>query len=406
MVNIKNRFQFLIMIIFLTPTPNVSWGEFLPIITISAYTVWITAENIGIVDKNNFYLTIKKVIFQNKIIILLSIYCLLEVGLLVFQPFSLSNISYIFRPLYFAFIFISMQLTMKDMEKEEVKLTTLRTLKLILLIESFFVVLQLFDINFLSWLYEDTKSFPLGRLVRVTGTFGNPNLFAWYIAQIISFILLFDEDHRRKFLYFLLGSILVLFSGSRTMIVLGPVIWFFVIAIKKLLMTKDMKILLYFMGLMISFAIFTFLFLKITRNIFPYASQLLNVLNGGLAQVSAFDARIVKWRNTVSYITEHPTVWFTGFKSKSYISVDNDILYGISRSGMFGVVLQYLIYFLLFVKSWTKRESNLNFKILILEMLIFTVIIGIQAETITGWIYPVFYVFIYSLLYSEINVNS
>lgn len=409
-MNIKNqkKISLFMMLFFLLPSPNVKIGSILKIFSLSSLSLSLLLKNY---KASNFKLTeiYNKLIGLPLEFKLLFIYIVYEVILFLFQPFSMSNLLYTYRSVYlFLISLFSIKIFTKYEEQEKIQLV-LRTIYFILFVQYFISVLQLFDVNIFSPIYIDNKSFPLGRLVRLTGTMNNPNTLAWYICQLTLFIILFEEKKIKVLVTILFGLGFTLLTGSRTMLVISPLIWLIALSLKNIFVYKNIKRAIFYLLIIPVLLILTFYFLNVFKSVFPYASQLLKVLNGGLKSVNSFNQRAIKWSEQINIIRSSWINILFGIRTSNYISMDNDIIYGISRSGIFGLLLQYMFYFIIFCKSIRnlfQRKGLIKYSLFIMLSISFSVLIGLQSDTLTGYQYPVLIImFTYSINVDQINLT-
>lgn len=81
-------------------------------------------------------------------------------------------------------------------------------------------------------LFTGKKTRALGQIVRITGTLANPNIFAWIVLQMSIIVFLFEEKKIKKWFFVIIGFILVVFAGSRSLLILFPAAFFVVNILK------------------------------------------------------------------------------------------------------------------------------------------------------------------------------
>lgn len=246
-------------------------------------------------------------------------------------------------------------------------------------------ITQLFGMSVFDVMYTEDKSRPFGRLVRVTGSLGNPNIFGWIVAQMAVVIVMLSTSWSR-FLWVSLGALLVVASGSRTILVLFP----FMVALASLLarggsQMKSWKTLAFSVGIG---AAFLFVVMSLGAY-FPYLAQLQSVItSGSLTSVNAFAARLSIWeRGYVEFSGGDGLTWLFGLGSRETTRVlDNDILYVLFRIGFLGLlghVALILCSAAIFMRSRRSIVSMVG-----LQYLCFAVALGFVADTLGGWLTP------------------
>lgn len=244
--------------------------------------------------------------------------------------------------------------------------------------------LQLLGVSF-DFIYTEEKFRPIGSLLRITGSLGNPNWFAWIVSQA-SIMILMLTSRPIRYLVVALGALLILLSGSRTLLILFPAM----VAVGLVLSTpRRLKIshpaLVYGLVIGVTFFLAIFWF----GDHFPYLSQLARVVrSGSLASVSSVAGRLGTWQQTYAvFEAEGASAWLVGLGSRESTRVlDNDFLYVLFRFGALGFAIHIILILYLFWLFWRTRTSVISR--VGLQYLCFALLQGTVRETLGGWMHP------------------
>lgn len=380
----------------LSPRPGTRFDFLLELCLISFYSlIYLTLTENGLLLSNiktNFLESYTKFKVEINLLFFLFIY---ELFLLVFmQPNSISNLSFTVRPLYLLVILI-FGYSIKNLDDNLIE-STLSFIYIALLINFIVAILQFYDINILTYIYNDPKAFPKGKLVRLTGLYPNPNEFAWQIAQYMLFILIFEYRKNRVVLSLITSIIFVLLSGSRSILVIMPIMLIFPIIFKNIFVNKNLKVIFKtILYTVFGFVLIIFILIKFKHKL-PYISQLLQVFDGGLSNVNSFDLRLKAWRRVIDVLSDNFSTFMFGTRNYSYGSIDNDFLYILNRSGFIGFLSQQLIQIYMMAKLLMEKPYT-KIKIYTLTLFIFSIIVGLQADTLSGWLFFPYIILFYSL---------
>lgn len=316
------------------------------------------------------------------------------------EDFTISSLVHILKPLFFIIILLfsyifSYKCNDKKMDKYFVVFSTI-----IILSQMLISLTQLFNIHIFTNIYNSTKAQGIGTKIRVVGSLSNPNILAWVTTQMMVIILLFSKNKFFVTLMFLVSFSLIVLTGSRSFLVLMPIILILVVVIKR---KKNISFYLLFIPiiLLISFSIFKFVkwFIYSFQNIFPYLYQLTSVFETGeLKSVNSFNMRLNIWRSSLERVGDS---FSFGIGPGVIKSLDNDYLYALVNYGIFYLIIQTFLYlsFCLFFYY----NKNINYKIMGIINILFSLIVGLQADTISGWFYPVLTMFILGVSLAKMN---
>lgn len=245
-------------------------------------------------------------------------------------------------------------------------------------------VSQILGLPIVDFLYSEDKSRPFGSLLRVTGSLGNPNSFGWIVAQASIMILLLSGSWTR-FLWLVLGALLVVVSGSRTVLILFPLMLAFAsifgrggLDVSWKSLALSLVVAAGFLGVILWLGSY-----------FPYLAQLGNVLtSGSLRSVNAFDARLGIWgRAFDAFSAGGDVVWFFGLGSREVTRVlDNDMLYVFFRLGAFGLLAHLAV--LGYAAAVLLRGRAHPVAMVGFQYLLFALLIGVLSDALGGWFVP------------------
>lgn len=308
-----------------------------------------------------------------------------------------SSIAHAFKPVLFIIVLFFGYTIGQKYETETIERSLVKASKIIMVSQIVVGLPQLFSITTLNPVYNAELARPIGSLIRIVGTLGNPNIFAWVVIISTITIYLMEKNKLSVILWVGFGAMLIILSGSRTSFALFPAV-LFVCTLLKTKKTKSFyffKVPMYLLTLFLTFRIMVWLITKYQQTL-PYLSQLLQVLETGeLTSVSSFNTRTLIWSNAWNVLVSEnrDLAYFFGlgpnFSDSTFI--DNDFLYSILNYGFVGLLLNLSIYFVAFIIF--SRLKNRNMKALGQTYVVFSLLIGIQAETISGWNYPILIMF-------------
>lgn len=229
--------------------------------------------------------------------------------------------------------------------------------------------------------------------MRLTGTLYNPNYFAWITSWLVIIIYVLSSK-RTRYLAILFGAILVIFSGSRTHFVLFPLELVFTFILMyfservRISKEKFLRALL----ILISSIILVLVLFYVFQDYFPYMKQILNIFQtGDLRSVSSMNLRVEMWENRLSLFTKMSD-WIWGVPPYDVSNSDNDIIYILNRSGIYGLVVYFIIYtislFSIVYVSY-KRQKISKFALLYFSYFLFMLFTGFVSETFGSWHYPI-----------------
>lgn len=274
--------------------------------------------------------------------------------------------------------------------EREARMGLLGASLLILTGQAVIASLQLAGGTYFDLIYSEHKMSSFGDILRVTGSLSNPNSFAWIVSQTAIIVLLLGSGGLR-FLAIILAAPLILFSGSRTMLLLFPVM----VAAALVLRTPGrFKISGPTLGYSLVIALGFFLAVVQFREYFPYLGQLVTAAeSGSLRPLHALTVRLEGWQDGFAAMqAEGFSGWFVGIGSRETTNwLDNDFIYVFVRFGALGWAMHLALILYLFWLFWNTRTSAVSR--VGLQHLAFAVLMGAVRDTMGGWMYPllVFY---------------
>lgn len=385
----------------LIPRPAIAGSQFLfyPTITFILGFLLLTIINrYGLYQKPLFF-----------VMYLIALYTLMCISVMFSDS---SNIVVIainsLKYLMFIIIFLYAYYITRIFELDFIKESLLKAAYIIIGFQVIFSTIQLLDLRVFTYIYSMEKTQPLGGLVRVAGTMGNPNLFAWLVLQMAVIILLFEKRKFKKSLFIAICSILILFAGSRTALLLLPLLFAAVFAIRqrKNFSFFFFKIPFLSVVLFLTFKIGVKLLEKYSTQ-FPYLSQLLSIVETkNLSSVNSFDARTVMWNNArILYEnSNNPLKLIFGIGPNTVEVLDNDYLLSYYNNGIMFTILNIALAFLLLLSAMLLKERVV--RTLMMQYILFTFLVSFQADTLTGWLYPQFMLFYGGMVIALLNKQA
>lgn len=287
--------------------------------------------------------------------------------------------------LYFGY-FIS-----NSKDTKTIKNSLLKLAYVIIIIQSIVGITQLFGIDLFSVLYSSEKARALGGIVRITGTLANPNMFAWVLIQMMVLIWLFEKKISKRASSLVFVTCLVFLSGSRSMLLIFP----FVILMIEIITKKKtpafffIKTPIYGLILFASYKMLIWFLTTFGEN-FRYMQRLLTIFETkDLSSDNSFEHRSFMWERAMSNINSY-TDWLFG-TGGAIEKADNDYVFAVSNYGISYLVIQLSMYILIgyfFLKLKDKKFSALG-----IQYIVFSLVLGYQVETLSGWNYPILIMF-------------
>lgn len=405
-INIVKRQSTILVKVFpillvLIPRPNLPGVHFLIYPAIGFILAYLAL----IYLKKNIEFSKKFIVFSSFLfiyIIAVSLSSVINSG-----KYPTSSIIDIFKPVLFLIVLTFGYIVGKTKKVKLIKEGLLNSAYIILTIQLLVGFTQLYGISVFDWLYDSSKSRTLQEIVRITGTVANPNYFAWIVIQMSVIVLLFESKMHKKVIFVSLGFAMVFLSGSRSFLLIFPavILFIYITSNRKTIFFNLIKLPLY-LGF-IGFLVLTFYkFLINYGTNFPYAYQLLSIFDtGNLESIHSFEVRKIMWSNAITELNHSGlSGWLFGLGPGSVSTLDNDYLYGISNYGLFfivGNILMYIAILYIFV-----RCKDRSLKALGIQYIIFSFIIGYQADTLSGWNYPLLIMFYTGILLALNRIDN
>lgn len=297
----------------------------------------------------------------------------------------------VLRPgLYAILLFYGYQVACKTADVG-IRIGVLTAARLILVGQLVIAATQAAGTDVFAFAYEAEKAREFGGLFRVTGSMGNPNWFGWMVAQSTVGILLFQAD-RRRFGWLALGAVLIIASGSRSLLLLFP----FMVVVAEGLRARDERFINISSAVAaggILVVLFTAVVLYL-REALPYLGQLYDMAtSGSLRAIHSLEERFENWFNVAeAYRRGGFGTWLVGLGDRPITqTLDNDYLFMLFRTGAvgLGVHLGFILYLVVFFG----RRLDALVSRFGLQYLMFALVFGLVAETLGGWFLPIWLLF-------------
>lgn len=294
------------------------------------------------------------------------------------------------KPLLFAIFLVSGYYIARAYGDESIRRGLLVGARLILVGQLIIAIVQILGIGSVGILYTEEKVAQLGTQLRATGTMGNPNQFAWVVTQAV--VILYAFDRKRALPWLLAGVLLVLGSGSRSMLLVFP----FAIAVTDILQSAGnwrryvraiVMGTLTLVGLLACVLWFA--------DVFPYLAQLRRLLEfESLTSIHSFAARVTKWQHlSDTFFREGgPVTWLFGLGStESTRLLENGYLYVFFRVGIVGFVVHWAAFLAAVVVLHNARRQVVA--LVGIQYFISSLPVDLVREALGGWNYPLLFFF-------------
>lgn len=253
--------------------------------------------------------------------------------------------------------------------------------KLVLLIQLCISIIQLFKPDFFSLFWSSVNTMGLDRDVRVSGSLGNPILFS-YIVTYLVLIVIARTGPVKNIFWVIFGCLLILMSGSRSLILTYPIIigaWFY-------LSDKSLLKRLFFSFICASVLfLFSYYVLLSLKEIFVYSAELFAVFEFESGDENSKELR------TLGYRVDYWNAALGEFFSRNFLSIifgksgpylsspHHDLIYMLSRYGAIGLISYLALNFWL-LEIALKNKCIVEGRLLYLTILM-SLIVG-MANTV------------------------
>lgn len=307
----------------------------------------------------------------------------------------------VLRPILYAILLLYGYQVARRISDAGVRQGVLTAALLILIGQLVIAATQATGTDVFAFAYEADKAREFGGLFRVTGSMGNPNWFGWIVAQSSVGILLFHRDWRR-FGWLALGALLIVASGSRSLLLLFP----FMAMVAEGLRVREEGFINVGSAVAVGgtlIVLFTAVVMYL-REALPYLGQLHDLgTTGSLRAINALEVRLDNWFEVGhAYRRGGLRTWLVGLGDRQITqTLDNDYLFTLFRTGSVGLLvhLGFILYLLfLFGRRLDGRVSRFGF-----QYLMFALAFGLVAETLGGWFLPIWLLFFAGLTIGNVN---
>lgn len=237
--------------------------------------------------------------------------------------------------------------------------------KSIITIQLLFSSIQLFYPDFFSQIWTSAETRGLDSYVRVTGSMVNPIPFSFFISYLV-LIIIAREGPERNLLWVSLGGLLVMLSGTRSLILVFPILiafWYYLennnSLFKRLFNTVICAFFLYFC---------IFIFLYLFKGYLTYSAELLSIfgINNYPAndlyqhdELRTYGYRVLSWNATLMDFFSRDLFSMIFGKSGPYTSsAHHDLLYMLTRYGILGLVIYLFLNLYLLELAYKNRDKS------------------------------------------------
>lgn len=298
------------------------------------------------------------------------------------------------RPVVFAVFLVYAYLVARTYDGGSLRRGLLFAAIVILLGQTVIVATQLLGLGIFDSLYSAEKTRPFGSLVRATGSMANPNVFGWVVAQ--ASVIAFLCASRSRWLWLGLGALLILLSGSRTLLLLFP----FMVALTLVWRDETAGWTRLAVGATLAALamVLTVWFVLRASAYLPYLGQLRELLVvGSLESVPSIAKRLEHWQTTFGEFSRGGwQAMLFGLGSRQSLRVlDNDYLYVLFRLGTLGLLLHLalIVYLARLFRSAPRDPATVVGR----QYLVSSLVLGFVFETLGGWFFPLLLYFFLGL---------
>lgn len=369
---------FLLLYIF---APNVYGGFYMVLFSIVLFSTTYLIFQAVKANQFNGILMVPDTLYFLIAIIILSVTITLTLNASFFTTIGLSDLA---KPLVAMTFFVFGVISNQKYSMPEIKKTLVLVAKIIIIGQLIVIIDQVYDINAFSVLYDYEKTSSTGDIYsfkRSTGTLGNPNYLAWIILQCGATIYIFSRKKSRH-LWIILVMLMILLSGSKSMIASFPLSILLVVWLKgdRRIITLKNTYMLFFIIILILVAYN--LLLKYPE-IFPRLMVLLDLLSG---EDTSGGGRFAIWDDAYTYFLSKESFmsWAFGMGPiQEFKTLDNGYLYTLFRNGFIGLLLHlalHLYFIVKFYKFYDRELGGLGVQYVLLGSLS-----ELQSEGLATW---------------------
>lgn len=319
---------------------------------------------------------------------------------------SFGDATYVARPFFFVLALALSYVVGRSARSTSTLTRGLQPLvALMLLLQAAVALTQMAGLGVLDGVYSADKVSPFGGLLRVTGTFGNPNILAHHVLFAVTFLAGHASSHRRAFAWLAFGFLLVLMSGSRTVLLLyGPAALILVHMRSRESFVVLLKLMI---PVMLTLLIGSYLVFVLFSEYFPYIAQLISLFGAGeILGFRAFSLRIEHWTNVMARIMSGDlgTWLFGSYDGRLYSgAIDNDWLFALWRQGLLGLVA-VLAWYVLALYSGSRISCRTTRSLSYLWILMIFMF-SIMFESVSGWVTPFVIMVVFGLYLGASNAR-
>lgn len=235
--------------------------------------------------------------------------------------------------------------------------------------------------SLMSIIWDMDKAWAL----RGTGTLGNPNVLALMSILSMLFIRFFSNRKKIIVLAFIICSLNVLLSGSRTGLVGYFLVTMFILFISgKISIASIVKKIV----VISIFSITAVLLLISLSGELRYMGELLNAFSGDgmdLTKVGTFNHRVEAWERQFRLFENSGDISILigmgPAKGVGFRVMDNDYMAQYLKYGLIGVLSNILLLIMIFVSTWRSNKIHSNATKFIAAILLTYLIFALTAAT-------------------------
>lgn len=301
-------------------------------------------------------------VFSNKYFVYILVTCF---GLSILSLTNLSIYDYFDRRLlltWAAWLVVLSSTIILRRSCHNLSLNLARLGKLLLLVQLVISLLQVFEPHLFSFLWPSTENRGLDSHLRVSGTISNPIVFSFFVCYLVMLVIS-EKGPVKEFKWVFLGCLLILLSGSRSLILSYPILigaWFYLEGDKKFIHRLVNAIVFSVLTFLITFTV-----LFLVRDVLVYSAELLTasdslISNSGAESTPAlrtFSYRAQYWNMAfIEFFSRNLQTTLLGYPGPYTASAHQDYLFMLTRYGFIGALLYISLFMVLLSLAYRNRQ--------------------------------------------------
>ncbi len=337
---------------------------------------------------------------QAKTYAILSLFLLAALSTSISMALNISQVRSVLeviRPIFLMFVFLC-GFMVGRFSSLDIRRALVLCSGTLIVVEIAVCISQYFGLSFFEAIYSTEKArLIIGPNTRITGTFANPNTFAWYTTQLFLLLVAFSSNSK-KWLFLVPVGTLLLLSGSRSNLLIFPVCLGIYIILRQKgasVLSKVVRSCLAALLLIATLAL-AIVFAPSKLN---YLYELFSVFDSGtLSSVHTVALRFLLWETRWEIFSNasESWKWFVGLGPiEAFRVLDNDFLYILLKQGLFGLAIHLIFYFVILWSLFRRYVPGLSY--FVIQHVLGALLLGLQADTLGGWFFPILPIYFFGI---------